>query len=144
MTDRLSIDNRVNDKVIPMIDEMKFLGLDKSNSERIELFIFAMALGVKEKKRTPLKSQHGFILEKSIRSMDGAMSNIVSLLVDEVRKSKEEDHIDDKDYAFRVAEEYANTGFSIIESWLTSKKDEETMQYSLIEEMDDKFVDIMS
>lgn len=142
MIDRLSIDKNVNDKIIPNIDEKKFMGLDKTNSDRIELFMFAMALGIKNQKRTPLRAKHGFILETSIKGFDGAMSSIYSLLVDELRKEHEEDCIDNKELAFKVAEEYANTGFNIIDAWMNSGKDEETLQYSLIEEMDSKFEEI--
>lgn len=139
MADRLSIDKKVNDTIIPLIDESKLFGLDKSNAERTELFLFAMAIGIKLQKRTPLSVSHGFILESSVKSIDGAMSFIFSLLVDELRKTHEEDKIDNKDLAFKLAEEYANTGFLKIHSWIESKKDSETLQYELIEEMDEMF-----
>lgn len=142
MVDRLSIDKSVNEKIIPKIDESGILGLDKSTSDRIELFMFAMALGIHENKRTPLQTKHGFILETSIKAFEGAMSSIYSLLVDELRKTNEEDHIDDKDRAFKIAEEYANTGFNIINAWMNSAKDDETLQFTLIEQMDLKFENI--
>lgn len=142
MADRLYIDKNISEEVIPKIDDSKLLGLDNSNSERIELFLFAMSLGIKEGRRTPLKVKHGFILETSIKSVDGALSYIFSLLVDELRKINEEDKIDDKDYAFKIAEEYANTGFQIIAKWLSSKIDEENLRYSLLEDIDEAFENI--
>ena len=94
MADRLYIDKNISEEVIPKIDDSKLLGLDNSNSERIELFLFAMSLGKKEGRRTPLKVKHGFILETSIKSVDGALSYIFSLLVDELQKINEEDKIE--------------------------------------------------
>lgn len=138
----LCISKSVNEKIIPLIDELKFIGLDRTGSERIELFLFAMALGVKEGKRTPFQGKSTFVRESAIKSMDGAMSNIFSLLVDELRKSNEEEKIDNKTYAFKVAEEYANTGFIHIGEMLSGTPDIESLQYQLIEEMDDKYAEI--
>ncbi|MDP4152571.1 MAG: hypothetical protein Q8865_03895 [Bacillota bacterium] len=141
MADRLSIDKKINDITIPIIDKTKFLGLDKSSVDRIELFLFAMALGVKVEKKTPISSLHGFILESSILNNEGAMSIIYSLLVDEMRKRNEEEKISDKDEAFAIAQAYANTGFNIINNWLSNikKQDEESILWNLIDEMDTKY-----
>lgn len=143
---RLSIDKHINDSVIPAIDETKILGLDKGASERIELFLFAMALGVRLGKRTPLKVQHGFIRETSIKGLMGAMSTIYSLLVNEVKNTSDEDKIDDKNLAFKVAEEYANTGFIEIEKWIptiATKDDAINLMWKCIGEMDEKYENII-
>lgn len=142
MADRLYIDKRINETLIPKIDETHFLGLNVPDSDRLELFLFAMALGVKQGVRTPLGTKHGFILEPSIKSVDGAMSYLFSLLVDELKKINEEDKIDDKDYAFKVAEEYANTGFRIIDELMNKEMDEESQKYGLLEELDEEFESI--
>lgn len=142
MKDRLSIENKINDKLIPKIDDNEFLGLDKNHSSRIELFMFALALGVKEGKRTPLKTQHGFILESSIKAYEGAMSCMVSLLLDELKETNEEDKIDNKDEVFICAEEYANTGFEII-SKLVNNEDDDTILFDFIDEMNKKYSDII-
>lgn len=141
MADRLSIDKKINDSVIPVIDKSRLLGLDKSSIDRIELFLFAMSIGVKEGHRTPLTASHGFILESSILSNDGAMSEIYSLLVHEMRRRNEEEKIGDKDEAFNVAQEYANTGFQTISDWLTDikKKDADSIMWDLIDELDSKY-----
>ena len=142
MADRLYIDKRINETIITKIDETHFLGLNVPDSDRLELFLFAMALGVKQGVRTPLSTKHGFILEPSIKSVDGAMSYLFSLLVDELKKINEEDKIDDKDYAFKVAEEYANTGFRIIDELMNKEMDEESQKYGLLEELDEEFESI--
>jgi len=63
MADRLYIEKKINDLVVPKIDSTKFLNLDKLSVERIELFMFAVALGLKENKTINLTTSHGFILE---------------------------------------------------------------------------------
>lgn len=143
MADRLYIDRYVVEKIIPKIDASHLLELDKTNAERMKLFLFAMALGIRDGKRTPLKSKEGFILESSIDSVDRANSLLFSLLVDELRRINQEDKIDDTDMAYKIAEEYANTGFKIIEKWKYDSEDEiEDLKYELIGEMDEKFEQI--
>ena len=141
MADRLSIDKKVNDAVIPENDKSWLIGLDNSTVDRIELFLFAMSLGVKQGFRTPLIASHGFILERSILSNDIAMSEIYSLMVNEMRKTNEEEKIGNKDEAFIVAQEYANTGFQIMSEWISNlkKKDSEAIMWDLLEEMDTKY-----
>lgn len=144
MADRiLGIEKKIfTESVIPYIDKTKFLGLDNSNSRRIELFLFALAIGVKENKKTPLTAFHGVIRESSINPND--MAKIYTVLVHELRKTNEEEKIGDKDLAFQVAQEYANTGFLTIQKWLDNldSKDEETVLWDLILELDEKFSQI--
>ena len=138
MIDRLSIDKSVNENLIPKIDQTKFLGLDNSNAGRIELFMFALALGVKKGYRTPLAAKHGFILESAIGS--DYLSMIDSLHVNEVRKTNEDELIGDKESAFSIAQEYANTGFQEISAWITEHgNDDEGTAWQLIAEMNEEF-----
>jgi len=141
MADRISIDKKINDSTIPEIDKTGLLGLDKLSIDRIELFLFAMAIGVKEGHRTPLSASHGFILDSSVLSNDGAMSQIYSLQVEELRKINEEEKIGNKDEAYTIAQEYANTGFLVITSWLSNlkKADEDALLWDLIDELDTKY-----
>lgn len=139
MADRLSIDKKVNDRIISSIDNLKFMRLDKNSIERIELFLFAMAVGVKLKKRTPLTVIHGFILESAFIKNPSVMSTIYSLLVNEMRMCNNEEKISDKDEAFFVAQEYANTGFMEIESWIKRTEDDGVILWELIEDLNEKY-----
>ena len=140
MADRLHIENKVNDNIIPRIETAKLLGLDKENSERIDLFLFAMALGIKQGYRTPLTSKHGFILATSIQSNDLGMALIESLHVSEARAANEDEKIGNQDEAFAVAEEYANTGFHQISKWLDqyNDKDSDELLWDLINQMNER------
>ena len=105
----------------------------------IDLFMFAMAIGLKERKKTPLSASHGFILESYISGNDFA--KMFTLLVDELRRTNEEEKIGDKDAAFRIAQEYANTGFQVIQGWVETrgKKDEDALVWELISDLEEKF-----
>ena len=140
MADRLSIDKKVNDTVIQTIEKKRFLRLDKSNIDRIDLFLFALAVGVQKGQRTPLESTHGFVLESAFAKNGGPMSGIYSLNVQEMIKCNEEEKISDKDTAYKIAQEYANTGFREIGKWL--QEDEETRLYALLAEMDEKYEEL--
>ena len=103
-----------------------------------------MAIGVKEGVRTPLTASHGFILESSFSKNIGPMSGIYSLLVQEMRKKNEEEKISDKDEAFLVAQEYANTGFLKIGFWIKDFKngDDDAILWNLIDELDSKYEEL--
>lgn len=145
--DRFSIENYIYENVIPMIDNKKFLGLGKGKSEkdtanRSELFFFAMALGIRKGERRPLSTTHGFIQDTAIPGVgdiygvSNAMSLIYSVALSELRKDGNEDKINDLEEARKIAQEYANTGFHLIEDWLNDKNlDEETIMFRLIGEM---------
>ena len=63
MADRLQIDKRVFETIIPKIDKSRILRLDlpTSKTERIDLFLFAAAVGIHKGYRTSLSAKHGFI-----------------------------------------------------------------------------------
>ncbi len=136
MADRLSIDKKYEERVVGKVDEIRFLGLDSQTSERIDLFMFALGLGIREGKRTPLKGKKGFILEGVLNKREDAYSLIYSLFIEELRKENQEDKLDDKDYAYTIAEEYANTGFQIMASWF---ENDTPNVYYFIKQMDQKY-----
>lgn len=144
MADRFSVTNSVNNKVIAKIDSSHFLSLDNDSCDRTDLFMFALALGLEEKKRTPLDSTHGLILESTFGRSHIAMSEVYALMIDSLIGTEEEDHMDDKDLAYTIAQEYANTGFGIIAEWLTdtSEDNEEIIIHELISKMSKKFKEI--
>ena len=136
MADRLYIDKKYEERVIGKVDEIGFLGLDSQTSERIDLFMFALGVGISAGERTPLKVKKGFILEGVLNKREEAYSLIYSLFIEELRKENQEDKLDDKDYAYTIAEEYANTGFQIMASWF---ENDTPNVYYFIKQMDQKY-----
>lgn len=136
MADRLSIGEEYK-PLIYDIDKVDLLNL-KSNGERSDLFMIALALGVNKGVRTLSKAKYGFILESAAKGKDSLMSFIYSIAVEELRKEKQENLITDTNIVYGIAEEYANTGFEVIKSMIPdfSKYDEEEYEFTLIEIMD--------
>lgn len=140
MLDRLSISKKVDKEIIPSIDNNKLLGLDKSASERIDLFLFAMALGIKSDIKKELDQKVGVIRAESMKPFH--MSMIFSVLVDDLRNRNEIEKIGDQDEAFTVAQEYANAGFEEIQNMLG--KNEETLMWQIINILDEKYDELFS
>ena len=137
MADRLSIGTQYKD-LIEDFDRVDLLNM-KTNGERADIFMIALALGVNKGERTTSKSKLGFILENSAKGKDSLMSFIYSVAVDELRKSGQENQITDTNVVYGIAEEYANTGFEIIKQMIPdfNKYDEEEFMFALIEMMDE-------
>ena len=104
MADRLFIDKKYETAVIDKIDAEKIFGLNFPDCERMDLFLFAMSLGVNAGYRTPLNAKKGLILETALNNRPEAKAAIYSLSIEELRKMNQEDKLDDKDFAFQVAE----------------------------------------
>lgn len=136
MIDRLSIEKSTKDSIVAKIDERKFLGLDNDTIEHIEMFMFAAAVGIHIGVRTPLSSKLGFIQATAIRP--DQMSTIFSVMVDEMRKANTEDKINDRDSAFNIIQEYANTGLIEIGKWMNETRGNDKL-WDLITEMDDMY-----
>lgn len=135
MLDRISVSKKVEEKIIPIIDSNKLLGLDKSTSERIDLFLFALALGLEKGMKKGLEQKISLIRAESVKPFP--MSMIFSVLVDDLIKRNEIGKIGDQDEAFVVAQEYANAGFEEIQNML--EKDEDTLMWKMLNTLDDKY-----
>lgn len=112
-----------------------FDDLDKvaffSKVRRLDLFVLAVAIGYRQKKRTPLKNSHGIIRAEYILDNSDALAIIQAIHIDELRKNAQEDKIDDLSEAYRIANEYANTGFHRLKEELESSAfDSESIQLS--------------
>lgn len=146
MTDRLSADKQyVVDLVQNDIDNSDALNF-KSSGERADIYLFAIALGVNEGYQTSSNSRQGFILESAVRTKPNFMSFIYSIALNELRKSNQENKINDKDIVFGIAEGYANTGFKVMREMIPDfdNYDEELFTAMLIKKMDDKYAEIIS
>ena len=144
MADRLSVDRQYVEELIKdKIDKVDMLCL-KSNGERTDIFMLAFSLGVNAGIRTKSKSKEGLVLESAAKGKDSVMSYIYSVAIDELRKTDEEDRIRDTDLVYGIAEEYANTGFGIIEKLVPDflKYNEEELVFQLIEMLDVKMEEI--
>ena len=144
MADRLYVEKEVKENLIPKLDDKKIFNLDKTHIERIELFLYAMSLGLKENELCEVKHSDGLIREASIQPEQ--MSLITSLLACKLIKENEIDAITDKEKIYSLAQNYANKGFLIIKGYVEdySKEREEELIWSLLSDLDDKYEEIFS
>ena len=127
-------------KVIAKIDEVDYLKLGKSSASRSELFLFAMALGM-DTYPTKLDNVDGLILEKSFGGQMQAL--LYALFIEKKTNDNTLDLITDKEQVYSLAQEYANTGFEILEDYMKKSKDTDLL-WTLIAEMDKEYGDIQN
>jgi hypothetical protein len=119
------------------IDNAPYFGLERTSISRSELFLFAMALG-SEAIPTKLDSINsgGLVLEKSIDSRTKAL--MYALYIEHMPQKNNLDSITNKGEVYNQAQEYANTGFEIIEGYMQQKKDQDLI-WDLLVELDEQY-----
>lgn len=138
MPDRLNYSTKAK-QLIGKIDEENYIGLGTKEITRSELFLFAMSLGVESKSPTEVKNPYtgGLVLDKSIdgKTQASMYAQFVSLLKD---PENELDAIAKKGDVYKIAEQYANTGFEYIAGYLETKKPEDLL-WDLFKELDEQY-----
>lgn len=134
--DRINITKRAKN-VVDKIDQSKYLSLEFPSTTRSELFILAMAIGIDT---VPAKLENinpgGFILESSIDSTTRAL--MYAYFISRLPNVGMLDNVTDKEYVYNTAQEYANTGFEIIDDYINNKKDNELI-WDLLAELDNQY-----
>jgi len=106
--DRLYIDENGDKIIYDMLktDEPFF----KNYTGNKELFLFAMALGFKNKNRLPFSGKRlGYFLEKDLKYEDYVLLNAIA-----ISETQSLDVLTDRDKIFKIAEEFAHGGLKII------------------------------
>lgn len=135
--DRIYVSKDV-DTLIDIIDSKKYLDLDKSTTTRMELFLFAMALGIDTKTPTTLSSlsQGGLALEQAIKNQDKSLMH--AYYISNLPTGESIDSAADKEKVYSTAQEYANTGFQVLEQYIQTKPAASTF-WDLTKELDDQY-----
>lgn len=112
-------------EVVARLREANYMELNEGAANRSEIFLFAMAFGAGS---VPTKldglNEGGWVLEKSIESQTRAL--MYALFISKL-EGGELDEIMDKGRVYAMAQEYANTGFEVLENFLDTKKDGEAV-----------------
>ena len=143
MADRLNIDRQYMDGVVrDYMDKVDLLKI-KSRGGRIDGFMLALAIGVKEGYRTPSKATLGIINDSATKN---ALPFVYSVALSELRREGKDNLINDTKEVFKIASEYANTGFKVLSEQILPESltdfDEELFEMELIQMMDDKYTEI--
>jgi hypothetical protein len=121
-------------KIVEQIDESKYLGLHNTNTSRLELFLFAMSLGINSS--LELENQESFVLAQSIKPEDDALLFATSIGYEEdttdINKTSE------KSYVYDFAQKCANSGFLMIENMIQNENPI-SVELKLLSELDDLY-----
>lgn len=121
-------------KIVEQIDELKYLGLQNSNTSRLELFLFAMALGINSP--LELENQESFVLGQTIKPEDDALLYATSIGYGE--ESNDLNVTSDKSYVYDLAQKCANSGFLMIENMIENENPI-SVELKLLSELDDLY-----
>lgn len=131
-------DGFINNK----IDNEKYFQLNMNNlTTRSDLYLFAIAIALVEKQEPTPLSKNGpsdtFVRTSYLNEYDTLLS---ALFFDKKIKDDTEkiDDICNWDDVYALAEEYANSGFSVLEKWST-EIDQEILMLKLIDYMDKQY-----
>ena len=140
--DRLYVSKDV-DQIINLLDAKKYLDLDKSTTSRMELFLFAMCLGIETETPTSVSpvSAGGHVLEQAIKNPDKSLLH--ALYIDNMDTKLSIDLAADKSKVYPMAQEFANTGYQILEGYINTKSESQIF-WDMIKELDEQFVKIIS
>ena len=104
--DRICFDKK-DRKLYDKLDNEEMF--NHSYRTRKEQFMFALAIGLKNDKRLPLKTREGFFLAKDLHPEDIALLNSVAVF-----DQKSDEVLTDNRKIFLIAEEYAHSGIILL------------------------------
>ncbi len=141
----LNIAKKYDEGFIEDIERTKYFQLHKNATQHSDLYTFVIAIAEMEgKSPKPIQevgSVKSFVRTETLTNCEPLFS---CLYFDKVLKDNLEkiDDICNRDEIYNFVEQYANTGFGILENW-TENIDEETLFYKLIGYMDKKYDEII-
>lgn len=122
-------------KTIEKIDSVKLLGLDLKNCTRMDLFLFAFALGVESGIETELTKAETLVRGEYINTRNEAF--LYASYYADLAADGEAEALAEIDKVYGKAQRYANTGFKLIDGML--EKSEEVVRMELLEELDSMY-----
>lgn len=99
------------------------------------LFLFAMALGM-ETTPTEVKQPDTFIRDEYVKTKHDAY--LYASFIHDLDDKSNLDVVSNKDLVYKMAQNYANTGFNLV-SDMMQKKTEKVAELELIKEMDEAY-----
>lgn len=125
-------------KTIERIDASKLLSLDIKNCSRMELFLFAMALGIESGIESGLTKTDTLVRGEYINTKNEAY--LYSTYIGDMDNTEDLDALNNVGNVYSKAQKYANTGFKLINDYF--EKAEEVVRLELLEELDKTYSDL--
>jgi len=132
-TDFLRIDKKLRDTIIKNIDNSDLLNFKKM--ERIDLFIFAVALGIDHPTDPP--TYEPLVRGELVRQRPESIAEMAAIVIGSLTEKESVDEKTSKNYIWYFAEKCANTGFHCIDDMLN--KPEEAVYAELLSDLDDLY-----
>lgn len=120
---------------IEKIDKVKLLNLDNKNCSRMELFLFALALGVESGIETDLTKTETLVRAEYINTKNEAF--LYSIYIADLETEGDLENINDISQVYGKVQRYANTGFKIIDGMF--EKSEEVVRLELLQELNEMY-----
>ncbi|MGN8633065.1 hypothetical protein ACTNEW_16165 [Blautia sp. HCP3S3_G3] len=127
-------------KTIEKIDSSHLLSLDTKNCSRMDLFLFAMALGIESGIETDLSKPETLVRGEYINTKNEAF--LYSTFIGDMEDTNDLDQLNDVGNIYSKAQKYANTGFKLIDDYF--EKAEEIVRLELLQELDDAYAAIIN
>ncbi len=127
-------------KTVGKIDQIGFLGLQNTGGKdigtpRIDLFLFAMALGM-ETVPTEVKQPDTFIRDEYVKNKHDSL--LYAAFIHNLKNKEDIDSITNKEQVYKLAQNYANTGFDLIKDMMENRT-ETVAELELIKELDEQY-----
>lgn len=130
-----------NKGIVKNIDRTEYFRLGKSHIARLDLYNFAMALGYQQGYPTELsEKKESFVREEYVEKNNCRYIYGSLYFSEHVNKGHKEDleNLTSTECTFSLADEYANTGFSVLSDYMKNKS-EETLMWELLRETDEMY-----
>lgn len=125
-------------KTIERIDSSQLLSLDTKNCSRMELFLFAMALGIECGIESDLTKTETLVRGEYINTRNEAY--LYSTYIGDMDNTDDLDVLNNVGKVYSKAQKYANTGFKLINNYF--EKSEEVVRLELLKELDEEYKNI--
>lgn len=127
-------------KIVGKIDQTHFLDLQLGGGKsvstpRIDLFLFAMALGM-DTVPTEVKQPDTFIRDEYVKNKHDAF--LYAAYIHYLENKDDLDCVANKDQVYKLAQNYANTGFDLIGDMIENKT-EAVAELELLKELDEQY-----
>lgn len=128
-------------EIINQIDENNYLGLSNSEISRLELFTFAMALGMDVDIKKDISKKESLIRASYLEGQDEE-ALLLSLFINNIDDKNNLEDCIKKDKIYDLAQKYANQGFDIINSMMCTKPDSIKV-LEMIKDLDERYREII-
>ena len=132
----IAIEQHFKDELVNDIREQNYLGFESSHNE--ELFLYALALGWTQRMKPEVKRKASGGWART-ESFTPKLCTCIDLLHYIEMGLDKPDELRDRKRAYKLAEEYANGGFLMMEQEMKSEPDSEQAAHELVEWMDRKY-----